>query len=48
MDRGAWWSLVYGVTESQAGLSDFHLFYVNLNQLISPCPHPFLLGIINF
>ena len=22
MDRGAWWAAVYGVTESQTGLSD--------------------------
>ena len=25
MDRGAWWTTVHGVTESQTGLSNFHL-----------------------
>ena len=27
MDRGAWWAVVHGVSESQTGLSDFTFIF---------------------
>ena len=27
MDRGAWWTIVHGVANSQTGLSDFHFHF---------------------
>ena len=27
MDRGPWWTIVHGITESQTQLSDFHFHF---------------------
>ena len=41
MDRGAWWTTLHVVAESQTQLSDFHfLLYYALST--SPCPDVFL------